>query len=74
MKKGIHPDYHDIKVKMTNGEIVNMRSTYGAEGDTLTLDVDPSVHPAWTGGGTHLIDAGGRVTRFRNKYKGFGFE
>jgi len=74
MKKDIHPDYHMIKVKLTNGEIVEMRSTYGSEGDTLTLDVDPSVHPAWTGGGTHLMDTGGRVSRFRDKYKGFGFD
>ncbi len=74
MKHDIHPDYHTIKVKLTSGEIVEMRSTYGSDGDTLTLDVDPSVHPAWTGGGTHLMDTGGRVSRFRNKYKGFGFD
>ena len=38
MKKDTHPDYHVIDVKMTNGDIVQMRSTYGAEGDTLTLE------------------------------------
>ena len=73
MKKGIHPDYHQIKVKMTNGDIVDMRSTYGKEGDTLSLDIDPTVHPAWTGGNTHLIDTGGRVSKFKKKYSGFGF-
>jgi len=73
VKKDIHPDYHVIDVKMTNGDIVKMRSTYGVEGDTLTLDIDPTVHAAWTGGGTQLMDTGGRVSRFKKKYEGLGF-
>jgi len=44
MKKDIHPDYHFIDVKMTDGTILKMRSTWGAEGDTLALDIDPSAH------------------------------
>ena len=47
MKKEIHPDYHVIDVKMTDGTIVQMKSTWGAEGDQLALDIDPSSHPAW---------------------------
>ena len=35
MKQDTHPDYHFINVKMTNGDIVQMRSTYGAEGLSL---------------------------------------
>lgn len=73
MKKGIHPDYHVITVKMTDGSSVQMRSTYKSEGDTLTLDIDPTVHPAWTGGGTRLMDTGGRVSKFKKKFEGFGF-
>ncbi|MGB8623048.1 MAG: 50S ribosomal protein L31 [Paracoccaceae bacterium] len=73
MKKGIHPDYHVIDVKMTDGTVVQMKSTYGAEGDTLSLDIDPSVHPAWTGGSSRLMDTGGRVSRFKKKYEGLGF-
>ncbi|RME17610.1 MAG: 50S ribosomal protein L31, partial [Alphaproteobacteria bacterium] len=49
------------------------KSTWGQEGGTLTLDVDPSVHPAWTGGGTRLMDTGGRVSKFKSKYAGLGF-
>lgn len=71
MKKDIHPDYHEIKVVMTDGSEFMTRSTYGAEGDTLQLDIDPTTHPAWTGGSQHLIDRGGRVSRFNNKFKGF---
>ena len=73
MKKDIHPDYHLIDVKMTDGTIVQMRSTYGAEGETLTLEIDPTAHPAWTGGGTKLMDTGGRVSKFKKKYEGLGF-
>ena len=68
MKKDIHPDYHKITVKMTNGDELEMRSTYGSEGDSLQLDIDPTVHPAWTGGGTHLMDTGGRVSKFKKKF------
>lgn len=73
MKNDIHPDYHFVDVKMTDGSIVKMRSTYGSEGDTITLDIDPSAHPAWTGGSQRLMDAGGRVSKFKKKFEGFGF-
>ena len=73
MKNDLHPDYHMINVKMTDGTMLQMKSTWGKEGDTLALDVDPSVHPAWTGGGTRLMDTGGRVSKFKKKYEGLGF-
>ena len=71
MKDDIHPNYHFITVKMTDGTTYITRSTYGQDGDTLTLDVDPKTHPAWTGGGQHLTDRGGRLSRFQKKYEGF---
>ena len=73
MKKGIHPNYHVINVKMTDGTMLQMRSTWGSEGDTLALDIDPTVHPAWTGGSSRLMDSGGRVSKFKKKYEGLGF-
>jgi len=73
MKKEIHPDYHFVDVKLVNGDVVKMRSTWGSEGDTISLDVDPSVHPAWTGGTSRLMDTGGRVSKFKKKYEGLGF-
>jgi len=69
MKKETHPDYHMINVKMTDGTIYQMKSTWGKEGDQLSLDIDPTVHPAWTGGGTRLLDTGGRVSKFKKKYE-----
>ena len=71
MKPEIHPDYHFITVVMTDGTKYQTRSTYQKEGATLNLDIDPSTHPAWTGGNQHLLDRGGRVSRFNNKYGGF---
>ena len=73
MKKDTHPDYHVIDVKLTNGDVVQMKSTWGQEGGQLSLDIDPSVHPAWTGGSSRLMDTGGRVSRFKKKYEGLGF-
>ncbi len=73
MKKELHPDYHAITVQMTDGSTYETRSTYGEEGSTLVLDIDPSAHPAWTGGNQKLMDAGGRVSKFKKKYEGLGF-
>jgi large subunit ribosomal protein L31 len=73
VKAGIHPEYHVIDVRMTDGTVVQMKSTWGKEGDTMALEIDPLSHPAWTGGGTRLLDTGGRVSKFKNKYAGLGF-
>jgi len=70
MKENIHPDYHTINVVMTDGTTFKTRSTWGEEGQTLQLDIDPKSHPAWTGGNQQLVDRGGRVSRFNQK---FGF-
>lgn len=70
MKQDLHPDYHEITVVMTDGTEYKTRSTYGSEGDTLKLEIDPTSHPAWTGGSGHLIDRGGRVSRFKEKFAG----
>ena len=71
MKKEGHPDYHWITVTMTDGTTYKTRSTYGKEGATLNLDIDPRTHPAWTGGANTLLDRGGRISRFNNKFSGF---
>ncbi len=71
MKKGIHPDYHLITVVLSDGTSYKTRTTWSKEGAQLTLDVDPSTHPAWTGGQQNLLDRGGRLTRFNKRFKGF---
>ncbi|HFB2048051.1 MAG: 50S ribosomal protein L31 [Hyphomicrobiaceae bacterium] len=68
--KDFHPDYHTIRVVMTDGTEFFTHSTYGKEGDTLTLDIDPISHPAWIGGDQRLTDRGGRLSRFKKKFEG----
>jgi large subunit ribosomal protein L31 len=71
MKSEGHPDYHFIDVVMTDGTKYRTRSTYGQEGAVLNLDIDSKSHPAWTGGDQKLMDRGGRVSRFNERFKGF---
>ena len=70
MKNDTHPDYHTITVTMTNGTTYQTRSTYGKEGDNLQRDIDPTPRPAWTGVQGNLMDRGGRVSRFKERFKG----
>lgn len=71
MKQDIHPEYHEITVVMTDGTEFKTRSTWGAAGDTLKLDIDPTSHPAWTG--VHrLVDTGGQLAKFNKKFENFG--
>ncbi|MBV1695603.1 MAG: 50S ribosomal protein L31 [Hyphomicrobiales bacterium] len=72
MKKteDFHPSYHMIKVVQTDGTEFSTYSTWGNEGDTLHLDIDPKTHPAWTGGNQQLMDRGGRLTRFKKRFEG----
>ena len=73
MKKGIHPDYHEINIVMTDGSSFKTRSTYGKPGDTLRLDIDPKSHPAWTG--VHrLVDSGGQLAKFNKRFSGMGLK
>ena len=73
MKKGIHPDYHDITYVMTDGSVHKTRSTWGKAGDQMTLEVDPKSHPEWTGV-RRMVDSGGQVGKFNNKFAKFGLK
>ena len=74
MKKDAHPDYHEIKVIMTDGTEFTTRSTWGKPGDVMRLDVDPKSHPAWTGGSGRIVDSGGQVARFNRRFKDLGLK
>ena len=67
MKKKIHPNYHKIKVVMTDGSHFETMSTWGKEGETLKLDIDSKSHPASTGGSQKILDKG-RVNKFLKKF------
>ena len=67
MKSNIHPEYHTITVKMTDGTEFQTRTTWGKEGDVMNLDIDPTSHHAWTGGHARLLDTGGRNSKRNTK-------
>jgi len=67
MKEKIHPDYHTITVVMTDGSTFETKSTWGKEGASMRLDIDPKTHPAWTGV-RQSLDRGGRVQRFKDRF------
>ena len=71
MRKGIHPTYHFVNVVLNDGTAYRTRTTWGESEAKLTLDIDPTTHPAWTGGQQQLMDRGGRLTRFNKKFADF---
>ena len=72
MKADTHPDYHMIKIIMTDGTEYMTRSTWGKDGDSMNLDIDPKTHPAWTGGNQQLLDRGGRLSKFSSRFGTIG--
>jgi large subunit ribosomal protein L31 len=70
----IHPKQHLINVVMTDKTKFQVLTTWGKEGDTLILDVDPKNHPAWQKDGQKFINANDeRVTKFKSKFGNFDF-
>jgi large subunit ribosomal protein L31 len=63
MKEGIHPKYKEAKVVCACGESFTTKSTR----DTLRVDICSKCHPFFTGK-QKLVDAEGRVDKFRKKY------
>ena len=64
MKEGIHPDYPPSNVTCACGNTFVTRSTRG----DIAVDVCSACHPFYTGT-QKLIDAAGRVDRFRKRYE-----
>ncbi|HXE75074.1 MAG TPA: 50S ribosomal protein L31 [Candidatus Xenobia bacterium] len=65
MKKGIHPDYHEVMVSCACGNTFKTRST--AKGDHLRVEICAACHPYFTGK-MKFVDTAGRVERFQRKY------
>ncbi len=63
MKKDIHPDYVDCTVSCTCGNTFQTRSTKAE----IRVDICSACHPFFTGT-QKLIDTGGRVQRFADKF------
>jgi large subunit ribosomal protein L31 len=65
MKQEIHPAYQAVKVTCSCGNAFETRSTL--EKNELSVDVCSDCHPFYTGK-QKILDAGGRVDKFRKKY------
>lgn len=64
MKASIHPEYINIKVTCSCGESFESRSTLKKD---LNVEVCSQCHPFYTGK-QKLVDTGGRVQKFRDRY------
>ncbi|GAB6184472.1 50S ribosomal protein L31 [Thermodesulfovibrio hydrogeniphilus] len=63
MKKGIHPEYKEVKVICACGETFLTRSTK----KVIKVDICSKCHPFYTGK-QKIVDTEGRVEKFMKKY------
>ncbi|MGO9614419.1 MAG: 50S ribosomal protein L31 [Dissulfurispiraceae bacterium] len=63
MKEKIHPNYDETKVVCACGETFATRSTQ----KSIRVDICSKCHPFFTGK-QKIIDAEGRVEKFKRKY------
>jgi large subunit ribosomal protein L31 len=63
LKKGIHPKYNEAKVTCACGETFITRSTK----ENIRVDICSKCHPFFTGK-QKIVDAEGRVEKFKKKY------
>lgn len=67
MKKGIHPDYKEITVKMSDGTEVKTRSTMDVEGGVYKSEVDSKNHPFYNQD-QKIKKKADRIDRFNKRY------
>lgn len=63
LKEGIHPDYKEATVVCACGESFTTHST----NPSIKVDICSQCHPFFTGK-QKLVDAEGRVDKFKKKY------
>ena len=64
MKSDIHPDYNEIEVTCSCGNVFKTKSTMKK---SLHVEVCSACHPFYTGK-QKIIDTAGRVEKFNKKY------
>ena len=64
MRESIHPNYELVKVTCSCGEVFETRSTLCK---AFNIEVCSQCHPFYTGK-QKLVDTGGRVQKFRDRY------
>ncbi len=64
MREGIHPEYNKVLVKCNCGN----EFTTGSTKKELKVEVCSKCHPFYTGSQKILVEAGGRVEKFKKKF------
>jgi len=64
MKDGLHPTYYEASVRCNCGNAFVTGSTK----EEIRVEVCSKCHPFYTGSQKLLLEAGGRVERFKKKY------
>ncbi|PKO88051.1 MAG: 50S ribosomal protein L31 [Betaproteobacteria bacterium HGW-Betaproteobacteria-12] len=64
MKADIHPDYNDLQVTCSCGQVFTTRSTMKKP---LHIEVCSLCHPFYTGK-QKIVDTAGRVEKFNQKF------
>ena len=65
MKDGIHPKYKEVEVVCACGSKFKTGSTKNS--DIIKVEICNQCHPYFTGK-QKLVDAGGRVDKFKKRY------
>ncbi|MGL5335682.1 MAG: 50S ribosomal protein L31 [Enterovibrio sp.] len=64
MKTDIHPAYSEVNAKCSCGNSFKFKTTLGRD---INLDVCDKCHPFYTGT-QRVVDTGGRVEKFKNRF------
>jgi large subunit ribosomal protein L31 len=62
--KMVHPEYPTATITCACGAIAETRSTRGS----FSVEICSACHPVYTGRKQKLMDAAGRIERFRRRY------
>lgn len=63
MKEGIHPEYKPATINCACGNVIQTHSTV----ENIHVEICSNCHPFFTGK-QKLMDAAGRVEKFKKKY------
>ena len=64
MKAEIHPDYKDVTITCSCGNVIKTRSTRGQD---FLIDVCSACHPFYTGS-QKVTDTGGQIDKFKQRF------
>jgi large subunit ribosomal protein L31 len=67
MKEGIHPDYKEITVVLSDGTEFKTRSTMDPDNGIFKSEVDSKNHPFYTDD-LNFQKKAGRIDRFNKRY------